>query len=102
MARPMVMYRTPRDIGAFDRYYFATHIPIAKKIPGIRKYEVSKGPVAAPGGPSLFHLVATIHFDNIAAIQHAFASPEGRAAAADVKNFATSGVEMYMFDNAEV
>jgi uncharacterized protein (TIGR02118 family) len=54
MARLVVMYRTPKGAGAFDKYYFETHVPIAKKIPGLRKYEVSQGPVATPAGPSGF------------------------------------------------
>jgi uncharacterized protein (TIGR02118 family) len=102
MAQLVVMYRTPTDPAAFDRYYFATHVPIAKKIPGLRKYEVSKGQVATPAGASGFYLVATLRFDDMAAIQRAFASPEGQAAAADVQTFATGGVDMFMFDSHEV
>jgi uncharacterized protein (TIGR02118 family) len=102
MARLVVMYRTPKDPAAFDRYYFASHVPIAKKIPGLRKYEVSEGPVATPTGASGFHLVATLHFDDMAAIQRAFASPQGQAAAADVQTFATGGADMFMFDSREV
>ena len=45
MARLMVMYKTPKDAAAFDKHYFGTHIPIAKKIPGLRKYEISKGQI---------------------------------------------------------
>jgi uncharacterized protein (TIGR02118 family) len=48
MARLVVMYKTPKDAGGFDAYYFNTHVPIAKRIPGLRKYEVSKGPVGRP------------------------------------------------------
>jgi uncharacterized protein (TIGR02118 family) len=102
MAQLVVMYRTPKDPAAFDRYYFATHVPIAKKIPGLRKYEVSEGPVATPAGASDFHLVAILHFDDMAAIQRAFASPQGQAAAADVQTFATGVVDMFMFDSREV
>jgi uncharacterized protein (TIGR02118 family) len=102
MARLVVMYRPPKDAVAFDKYYFATHVPIAKKIPGLRKYEVSQGPVATPAGPSGFHLIATLHFDDLAAVQRAFASPEGQAAAADVQTFATGGVDMLFFDSREV
>ena len=102
MARLVVMYKTPKDLGAFDAYYFNTHVAIAKRIPGLRKYEVSKGPVATPAGPSGFHLVATLHFDDVAAIQRAFASPEAQAAAADVQKFATGGADMIMFENTEV
>jgi uncharacterized protein (TIGR02118 family) len=102
MASLVVMYKTPTDAAAFDKYYFEKHLPIAKKIPGLRKYEVSRGAVAKPEGPSGFHLVATLRFDNLAAIRHAFASPEGQIASADVGNFASGGVELYMFEDQEV
>jgi len=102
MARIMVLYRTPKDPAAFDRYYFASHIAIAKKIPGLRKYEVSRGPVGTPAGPSGLHLVATLHFDDMKAVQAAFASSEGQATAADVATFASGGVDIYFFDDAEV
>jgi uncharacterized protein (TIGR02118 family) len=102
MAHVVVMYKTPKDTAAFDKYYFETHVPIARKIPGLRKYEVSKGPVASPTGPSAFHLIATLHFDDLAAIQAGFGSPEGRAAGADVPKFATGGADMLMFDNRDV
>ena len=102
MARLVVMYGTPKDPGAFDRYYFATHVPLAKQIPGLRKYEVSRGAIGTPAGPARFHLIATLHFDDMKAVQSAFASPQGQAAAADVAKFATGGVEMIVFDSAEI
>jgi uncharacterized protein (TIGR02118 family) len=102
MARLVVMYRAPKDFVAFDKHYFEAHVPIAKKIPGLRNYEVSQGPVATPGSPSDFHLIATLHFDDLAAIQRAFASAEGQAAAADVQTFATGGADMIFFDSREV
>jgi uncharacterized protein (TIGR02118 family) len=102
MARLVVMYKTPKDPAAFDKYYFETHIRIAKKVPGLKKYEVSQGPVATPAGPSGLHLIATLHFEDVAAIQRAFASAEGRAAAADVQTFATGGVDMFLFDSREI
>jgi len=102
MARLLAMYKTPRDTAAFDKYYFETHVPLAKKIPGIRKYEVSQGPAVAPMGGTNYHLVAILHFDNVGAIQNAFASAEGQAAVADVQSFATGGVDIFMFDSREV
>ena len=102
MAHVVVMYKTPKDAAAFDKHYFETHIPIAKKIPGLRKYEVSQGPVATPMGHSGFRLIATLYFDNLAAIQAGFASAEGKAAAADVQKFATGGADMILFDTREV
>jgi uncharacterized protein (TIGR02118 family) len=102
MARLVVLYKTPKDPAAFDKHYFGTHVPIAKKIPGLRRYEVSQGPVASPAGASGFHLVATLHFDDMAAIQKAFASAEGQAAAADVQTFTTDPPHMLLFDSREV
>jgi len=102
MAKLVVLYKIPTDAAAFDKYYAETHIPIAKKIPGLRNYEISKGPVATPAGPSAVHLVATLTFDNLPAIEAAFGSPEGQAAAADVQTFATGGVDMLMFETTEV
>jgi len=102
MAQLVVIYKTPKDPAAFDKYYFETHVPIAKKISGVRKYQVSRGAVMTPAGPSGVHLVATLDFDDMAAIQRAFASPEGQAAAADLENFATGGVDILLFDSGEV
>ena len=102
MARLIVIYKTPIDPAAFVKYYSETHIPLAKKIPGLRKFEVSRGPVVSPEGSSPVHMIATLQFDSLAAIQSAFGSPEGMAAAADVQNFATNEVEMLMYEADEV
>jgi uncharacterized protein (TIGR02118 family) len=102
MAELVVMYKTPKDTAAFEKHYFEKHVPLAKKIPGLRKYSVSQGPVATPAGPSGFHLIAILSFDNLAAIQAAFASAEGRATAADVPTFASGGADMILFDTREV
>lgn len=102
MAQLVVMYKTPTDAAAFDEHYFVKHVPLAKRLPGLRDYEVSQGSVATPAGPSGYHLIATLEFDDLAAIQNAFASPEGQAAVADVGTFATGGVDMVMFDTRRV
>jgi uncharacterized protein (TIGR02118 family) len=102
MAKLLVLYKTPSDAAAFDKYYAETHIAIAKKIPGLRHFEVSRGPVATPAGPSGVHLVATLTFNDASAIQAAFGSPEGQAAAADVGKFATGGVDMFIYETAKV
>ena len=102
MAEILVLYKTPKDPAAFDRYYAETHIPLAKKMPGLRKYQVSKGSVATPAGPSDVYLVAILTFDNMAAIQSAFGSAEGKAAAADLPKFATGGADLMFFDTRDV
>ena len=101
MARLLVMYKPPSDASAFDKHYVEKHVPIAKKIPGLRKYEISHGAVGTPAGPSNYHLVAILHFDDVAAIQAAFASAEGQAAVADLQNFASGGADIFLFDTRD-
>jgi uncharacterized protein (TIGR02118 family) len=102
MAQLVVTYKTPNDPAAFDKYYAENHIPLAKRLPGLRKYQLSKGAVASPAGASGIHLIATLTFDDMAAIQAAFASDAGKAAAADVPKFASGGADMVMFETREV
>lgn len=104
MARMVVIYRTPKDVEAFDRHYFGIHVPLAKKIPGLRRYEVNDGPIRTPAGGADAYRIGTLYFDDMAAIERAFASPEGKAAGADRRTFAPddSGVQMFLFDNKEV
>ena len=99
MARLIVMYKTPTDADTFDAYYRETHIPLAKKLPGLRGYDISTGPVSSPGGASAYHLVAILRFDDMASLQAALGSPEGAAAVADLEVFATAGVDILMFDD---
>ena len=102
MASLVVIYKTPKNPAAFDDYYFSKHVPLAKHLPKMQRYETSKGAVHAPAGASGVHLVATLTFASLADIQAAFASPEGQAAAADVATFADGGVDMIFFDTQEV
>lgn len=104
MARVVVIYKQPADVKAFTRHYFETHVPLALKLPGLRKYEISYGPVTAVAGPSDIHLIGILHFDDLDAIKAAFASPQGRAAAADRRLYAPdeSGFQMFIFDHREV
>jgi len=102
MAKLLVLYHTPADVHLFDAYSFAKHVPLAKGITGLRSYEVNASPVATPAGPSPYHLIATLTFDSIDAIGGALASDEGKAAAADLENFAQAGASMHMFETRSV
>lgn len=102
MAKLVALYKKPADATAFDSYYFSTHVPLAKKVPGLRRYEVSTGPVSTPQGDSSYHLAAILTFDSMAVVQQALNSPEGRAAAGDLANFAQAGVELLIFESRDV
>jgi uncharacterized protein (TIGR02118 family) len=104
MARLVAIYKKPADVEAFEKHYFETHIPLAKKMPGFRKYEVSSGSISTLAGPSEVFLIGTLYFDDLESMQKAFASTEGRACAADRQNYAPddTGVQIFAFDTEEV
>jgi uncharacterized protein (TIGR02118 family) len=102
VAKLVALYKKPVDAAAFDAYYFATHVPLAKKVPGLRRYEVSAGPVAAAQGDSPYHLAAILSFDSADAIQRGMGSPQGQAAAGDLANFAQAGVDLLIFESKDV
>lgn len=99
MATLIALYQKPADPKAFDGYYFSTHIPLAKTIPGLRRCEVSNGAVGTPQGDSSYHMVAMLGFDSFEALQQGLASAQGQATAGDLANFAQAGVELLVFDS---
>jgi uncharacterized protein (TIGR02118 family) len=103
MAGMVVIYKKPADVKAFEKHYFETHIPLAKKLSGLRRYEISHGPITAVAGPQDVHLIGTLYFDDLDSMKAAFASAEGQAAREDRKLFAPdeSGVQMFLFDSKE-
>jgi uncharacterized protein (TIGR02118 family) len=100
----VVIYNTPKDPAAFDKHYLDIHVPLAKRLAGLRKYEASRGPVTTVSGGFAVHMIVTLHFDDLAAIQKAFASPEGRACAVDRAIFAPDEADfrMFLFDDLEL
>ena len=96
MAKLFAIYQQPTDPAAFDSYYFNKHVPLAKTIPGLLSYEVTRGDVMGMAGKHGAYLVAILGFESMAAIGAAMASPQGQATAADIPNFATGGVDVLM------
>ena len=78
MAKLIVIYRIPRDPAEFDRYYAQVHTPLVKKIPGLRRLEVTRL-TGTPSGASDLYLIAELYFENAAAREAALASNEAKA-----------------------
>ncbi len=57
--------------------------------------------MAAQGTPSAYHQMAILAFDSMEALQAALGSPEGRATAADLGNFAQAGVTLLIAEMRE-
>jgi uncharacterized protein (TIGR02118 family) len=80
--RLLVVYEMPADPEAFDRHYDQVHIPLGRRLPGLRRYTVGRDATAVRGGVP-YHLIAELDWDTMEDLRAAFASPEGRATALD-------------------
>jgi uncharacterized protein (TIGR02118 family) len=102
MVRFLVLYNTPLDAEAFERHYREVHIPLARKLPGLRRYTISRGAARPVRGGEPYHLIAELDWDDMDALREAFASPAGQATAQDVPTFATGGVQSMIYELEEV
>jgi uncharacterized protein (TIGR02118 family) len=101
MNRLTVLYGHPKDSATFDRYYHEVHIPIAKRMKGLKGWTIGKCESATPGEAPPYYMIVGLYADSRAALEAILASPEGQATIADVPNFATGGFT-FMFDDEVV
>lgn len=104
MAKMTVIYRTPKDIASFERHYFEVHVPLAKQLPGLIRYEISDGSIASTTGHWDTYRIANLYFDSLEAIMKAFSSEIGRKCAADRKILAPGNedVQIYLYDTKNI
>ena len=90
-----VCYGHPTDPAAFDAHYTNTHAPLAEKIPGMTSFTYRH--CASPDGsqPPYF-LIAELSFPSQEVMGASLGTPEAQAATADVPNFATGGVTIFI------
>lgn len=85
-ARFLVFWEQPTDPEAFERHYREVHIPLARKIPGLRSYAITDHPVPIRG--ERYFRIAELRWDTMDDLHAAVASPEGQAVADDVDKLA--------------
>ena len=104
MANMTVIYKTPKDTCAFERHYFTVHVPLAKQLPGLRKYEFSKGDILSLTGHSETFFIGNLYFDSLEALKQAFDTEIGRQCAADRKILAPNegDVQIYVYETDSV
>ena len=102
MVRLLVLYGNPEDPAAFDSYYSEIHIPLAKRMKGLKKWTIGKVQGTPDGEPSDYYYIADLYADSRAELEAIFESPEGRAAVDDVPKFASGGVTFLYTEVEEV
>ncbi|MFE1308743.1 EthD family reductase [Streptomyces sp. NPDC058755] len=80
--RFLALYERPADPEAFERHYREVHIPLARRLPGLRRYTVGRDLAPVRGGEP-YYLVASLEWDSLDDLRAAFASPEASATVAD-------------------
>ena len=55
MIRLLVLYGHPKDPAAFDRYYDSIHVPLAKRMQGLRKWTIGKVTGTPDGGVTFLY-----------------------------------------------
>ncbi len=98
MVKLIVLYGHPEDVAAFETYYSEKHLPIASKIQGVSRVELTKFIGTPDGGKPSQYRMAELYFDSIEELQKQMGSPEGQAAVNDIPNFATGGVDVMIGD----
>ncbi len=97
MVKCVAVYEPPADKEQFDEYYRSTHLPLVRKMPGLKRLEVSRV-FGAPMGEPLYHMMAEMYFEDRDAMFAALQSEEGQAAAKDVISFAGDVVHLMFAD----
>lgn len=102
MAKMTVIYTTPKDIRFFEQHYFEVHVPLAKQLPGLLRYEISEGTVLSTNGHPQPYRIANLYFETMESMMTAFRSPIGQQCAADRKILAgDEAVQIYLYDTRD-
>ncbi|MBX3436346.1 MAG: EthD family reductase [Planctomycetaceae bacterium] len=92
MTRLLVLYGHPEDPAAFEKYYHEVHVPIARKMKGLKKWTIGKVQGTPDGSPAPYYYIADLYMESREDFEKLLSSPEGQAAVEDVPKFASGGV----------
>jgi len=93
-----VLYPHPDDEAAFRAYYEAKHVPLAARLPGLKRYHFAY-PEAV--GPADVFCIFQAYFDDGAAMGAAMQSEIGQQVAADVQHYSPKGAQVVHFPIGE-
>ena len=90
-AKIIVLFGKPKDPQLFDKQYWEEHVPIAKQMPGLRKYAVHKV-VSPPGREPAYYQVVELEFDDMDSLKNATRSQAGKESGQHGAKIATGGI----------
>jgi uncharacterized protein (TIGR02118 family) len=90
-----VLYNHPKDHGAFEAYYAATHLPLVAQGAGaiaFNRAELTRFDRSLDGSTAAFYRQAKLYFSNGAALKSGTATAEFKAVGDDLPRFADGGL----------
>jgi uncharacterized protein (TIGR02118 family) len=75
----------PGEVDAFEKHYWDTHVPLARKVPHLRKLILTRVDNGLDGAAAPFHRVAELHFDGPEQVARATESVQWRAMREDAQ-----------------
>ncbi len=100
MIKLIALYKKPANIDAFEQHYAHIHVPLAEKIPGVRKTEWTRF-LASPSGEAPYYMMYEMYFDNMDAYKVAMQSEANKAAGQDLMSFARDLVTLMVAETYE-
>ena len=98
MVKGTALFGHTEDPDAFEQNYANTHVPLVEKIPNLQLFEPSKIVATPDGGEPPYYRIGELYFEDMEQMQAGLSSDEGQAVVADMQNFATGGVTMFISD----
>jgi uncharacterized protein (TIGR02118 family) len=102
MVKLTALYKHPENKEAFDQHYFEVHVPLANKMPGLLKMEVTKFSHTPIGDPFLYYLQTDLYFQDKDTLDASMKSSEGKEAAKDIWKLAGKITTMIVGEVIEV
>lgn len=95
MAIVTVLYNTPKDTAAFEKYYAAVHVPLVnthQKEIGYARRDLTKFVSTADGKKPTFYRQAELYFNSMDDLKKGIATAGFKKVADDLPRFATGGL----------
>jgi uncharacterized protein (TIGR02118 family) len=91
-----VIYKTPKDTAAFEKYYADSHLPLvtnSKDEIGFERAELTKFASGLDGSAPTRYRQAELYFSSLAALKKGTATPAFKKVAGDLPKFASGGFD---------
>ena len=94
MVKLVALFKKPDNPAEFNSHFSKEHISLLKKLPGLRRLEISKITGSVVGELS-HHVSYELYFDSADEMDSALSSPQGRVMSKDLIEFAAKNVTLF-------